>query len=85
MPPNTHKRKETSWQMGRIFEAHLFLRSITPRLLRYTWGFDEGRISDAHLYNNCYRLSELLARLIHVRKHLYSSVDLFLSDSNNLF
>jgi hypothetical protein len=33
---------------------------------------------------NCYRLSELFARLIHVRKHLHSSVDLFLSDSNIL-
>jgi hypothetical protein len=51
MPPNIHKRKETSWQIGRIFEAHLSLRAITPRLLRYTWGFDEGRISDANLYN----------------------------------
>ena len=42
--------------------------------VHYTWGFDEGRISDAHLYNNCYRLSELFARLIHVRIHLDSSV-----------
>jgi hypothetical protein len=33
---------------------------------------------------NCYRLPELLARLIHVRKRLYSSVDLFLSDSNDI-
>ena len=46
-----------------------------------TWGFDEGRISDALLYNS-YCLSELFARLMHVRKHSDSSDDSFLSDSN---
>ena len=48
MPPNHPQEKETSWQIGRIFEAPLPLRIATPRLLRYTWGSDEGRISDAH-------------------------------------
>ena len=42
--------------------------------------------SDAHLYNDCYSLSERLAQLVHVRKHLglICFNDLFLSDSHNI-
>ena len=85
MPPNTHKRKETSWQIGRIFEAHLSLRAIAPRLLRYTWGFDEGRISDAHLYkllSSIWTIGEAYTRT-NTPRFIFSN-DLFLSDSNKI-
>ena len=74
MPPNTHKRKETSWQMGRIFEAPLPLRIATPRLLRYTWGFDEGRISDAHFRTIaivCLNYSQVLYTYEYTSTHLF--------------
>ena len=71
---------------GTTFGVH-FLGAIvtTGRFVAFaphvTRGFYKGNAFS--VFNVAGSLSEILARLIHVQKHLYSSVDIFLSDSNN--